>query len=135
MNKIIPHKKIFVQDCSIFKNDILVVVGLSCDDILRYSRKIAKKYIIDVLEENKNEITKLINNSHLGFYYYEDLNGASILWLRKYNKNDWQDLECLMHELYHAVDFISDQKGFEKEIEAKAFLFEWLFRQIRIKLL
>jgi hypothetical protein len=57
----------------------------------------------------------------------------SIIVLRD-GKNNWDFFESIMHEVHHAVEEISSAKGMIDELEAKAYLFEYLFRNIRRKL-
>lgn len=125
-------KCIFIQNCGIFQNEILVSVNGTFEDIYKYARKNGDKFFYDAVEKNKNLIISLQNNA--GFVIQKDeFKGTGILWLREYS-NRWGNIEILLHEIFHIVDFVSEQKTFRNELEARAFLFEYLFREIRRKI-
>ena len=129
-------KCLFIEDCGIFQNQILVGVGVSYKEIIDFSKKEkANDWFTKGLEERKDIIESLIKEGKTGFVMEgNDLRGAFLLWLEKYDWKDWHTIEVLLHELHHLVYFTARQKSFEMELEAQAFLFEDLFHRMRRKL-
>lgn len=58
------------------------------------------------------------------FYYFDDENNCNIIWLRDYNLN------TLVHELVHCVEWIADQVWLEMKWEPIAYIYEELFTKI-----
>lgn len=129
-----PKKDIFIEDCGIFKNDILVCVNVSYEDILQFAKK--KKLFNPVIEylTKQQDIIKQLVSEKLGFVFELGPIKAYLLWFKEYDYKKWEDIERLLHEIYHLVDFVARQKSFENEMEAKAYLFEDLFSKIRWRL-
>lgn len=123
---------IFIQDCGVWKQDVIVLVGGTKTDLLEFSKKVkARKEIIKFLTEN--DFFKGIRPTDLGAFCWEDEVRIAVLYLKPY-QDSWEYWETLIHELNHAVHVFSIQKGFEKEMEAQAYLQEYLFHRIRRKL-
>ena len=59
-----------------------------------------------------------------GFYYFDEENNCSLIWLRDYNLN------TLIHELIHCVENMCEQVGLEMKWEPIAYMYEELFTQI-----
>jgi len=126
-------KYIFTQSCGIFKNDVLVAVNCSFNDILKYAKKHGNQGFVEGIKKNKSEINELILRNDGFVILNNDLLFSGILYLKRYDVN-WKSITTLLHELHHLVYLVADQKNFEGEMEAQAYLFESLFNQIRIRL-
>ena len=120
-------KKIFVQSTHIYRNDILVCVDATWEDVTKF----AKPELIKKIEPYKNLFNEVLLGKQMG--YAVNCDGWLFLILPKF-KDNWDYWEVLIHELHHIVFYLSETKMLEKEMEAQAYLFEWLFRQIRRKL-
>ncbi len=62
---------------------------------------------------------------------YGENNKDVLVWMWK-RPETLKDYGILYHELYHAVDYIADSRGFDsidKLSEPKAYLFEYLFNE------
>lgn len=118
-------KKIFVQNWGTYQNDTLVCIGVTFEEICKYCHK--KLFIAP-----NPEIEKTIKEGYPAQTYVNE-DHSSILWMRKF-KNNWQSFEILLHEIHHLVYNIFGLKGMEKEKEAQAYQFEYLFHNIRRKL-
>lgn len=125
-----PHKnkpKVFVQPTHIFREDILVCVGASFEDV----KKFVKGEVLKSIERYKGLFQEVLDGKQLG--YAVEANGWLYLILPKF-KDTWSYWEILIHELHHIVFYMSKKKTFDDEMEAMAYLQEWLFREIRRKL-
>ena len=79
-------------------------------------------------EEQAFEIFKL-NNALVA---HND--GKFLLLLRKV-RDDWDYWEILLHETHHITWYLAEGKMFQKEMEAQAYLQEYLFHAIRRKIM
>ena len=121
---------VFLQDTGIYSNEIVLSFGASKEEILKYlkSHKI-KKEAIEWIEKDEN-LFKIFseNNACLAF------DRGRMIGLFKHFEDTWEFWETLIHELHHAVNYLTENKRMEKEVEAQAYLQEYLFRSIRRKL-
>lgn len=126
-------KKIFIQDMGIFTNEILVCVGVNQKEMLGFAKnkknKLGKE-AIKWLERDSGKLFKLLDENS-GVSAWND--GKFILVLKEW-KYDWDWLSVLLHEVHHIVEQMAEYKMFEKEKECKAYLMEYLFKNIRKKL-
>jgi hypothetical protein len=135
MKKPVKIKPItFVQDCGTYSDQILVAIGVPYSQIIAYTKEIkAKKDAQEWFLKDENlkkgyEINK-------GIYAWDNVSEASFLGMEKFKEDSWEMWECLMHEIHHAVHHILIQKKkMVDEVEAQAYLQEYLFRQIRRKI-
>ena len=125
-------KQIFIQDTGIYSNEIIVAVNSSKDDILKFVKK---------LKGAKKEAVEWIKTEERAFEIFEKNNalvahndGRFMLLLRR-PTDEWTYWECLLHELHHIVHYIAQDKMFENEMEAQAYLQEYLFHSIRRKIM
>ena len=124
--------KVFLQDCGIFSNEIIVSAGCPKEEILKYLKKLprVKKEAIEWIA--KEERAFEVFNRNTGATWYD--NGRTLLLLGR-PKDDWDYWECLIHEISHIVTFMARDKMFENEDECRAYLHEYLFHRIRRKLM
>ncbi len=120
---------IFIQPTGTYSNQVLVAVGASREDVLRFVRdrrqglgQEARRWI----EESEEPFA--IFGSKTAVCAYD--NGRLLLLLAAYT-DTWPYWETLVHELHHAVHFIAKDKLMLEEMEAQAYLQEFLFREIR----
>jgi len=132
-----PRKKrikkpiIFIQNCGIYNNDIVVSSGADKKQIIAWLKKqknVAKDAIKWIEKETEGLERYKINE---GTVLYDS--GRFLLLLKPYDDN-WEYWEVLIHELHHIVFDIAEIKSFEKETEAQAYLQAYLFNKIRRKL-
>jgi hypothetical protein len=125
-------KYTFTQFCETFEIEIVCFIGLDYEDILKEVNK--KLYNNEFKECIKKDGTleKYIEKD-LGFFTHYKDKGFMTLWMKEY-KDEWDFYEILLHELHHGVHIISESRGFMDEMEAKAYLFQYLFREIRRKI-
>jgi len=125
-------KYLFTQDCGIFLNQILIAVNCQYKDILDYAKKYGNKEFIDGIIQYKKTINSLLTKK--GFVILnKTLNYGGLLYLENF-ENKWRYLKTLLHEIHHLVFMVARQKNFEDEMEAQAYLFDYLFSDIRRKL-
>lgn len=60
-------------------------------------------------------------------YWFDDEHNCNIIWLRDYNLN------TLVHELIHCVEWMANQVWLEMKWEPPAFMYEELFTKIMIQ--
>lgn len=123
-------RQYFVQGCGTYTNQILVVVGYTpAETAALMRRKKFHKYVINEYEKDHKDEPE---DRGLGACWFHD--GASVIWFPQY-ENTWNFWETLIHEIFHFVHFMGEQRNMEDEDEALAYLQEYLFRQIRRKLM
>lgn len=128
-----PEKQYFVQSTGQWKNDVFVCTGFDAKEILRAAKRInSQEYIIKWIE-NKSEDWNSFIESNCAFATKHPDRGTIILRLRTY-EDTWDFWETLIHEISHAVDMMAEHRGFSNEGEAKAYLAEFVFHEIRRKL-
>ena len=123
-------KFIFIQTCGIFRNEIIVAINSSYEDIMKFAKKekLRRDFIFglqdhkEVIEEQYEKAGYVLMN--------EELRYSAILGLKDFSTT-WESISVLLHEIHHLVAMVAVQKGFVPELEAQAFLFESLFRDIR----
>lgn len=132
-------KLLFVENLDPYQFDVLVMVGFTASDKKEFMKQM-KKYRIDfaaakIFLEKYDEIIEGLKKNLGQFMWIQDEKDHMmyILSLRAY-EDTWKYWEILMHEVHHLVRELADTKGFLKEPEAQAYLFENLFRSIRRKL-
>lgn len=128
MKKAAP--KMFIQDWGTLCNETLVCVGGKYCDMVAWL--IAHKEKAEFLKEYRARIESIIAGTNQGCAVSHE--NGSVLWLRQYSWKSWDNIETLLHEIYHLVHFASKQKGIEDETEFQAYQFEYLFRNIRRKI-
>jgi len=124
-----PH--IFTIPVAPFKQDMVVMVGITCKQFFAWNKKNGfitfdedRKDIEQVFEDHKN------SNGFTAFIPGRPI----LLWLADYSYANWGRMETLIHELHHAVYFISKHYGTDDEMEFQAHLQINLFESIRIRL-
>lgn len=113
----------------LYSRYIFIACCNETDEIVNYlkrNKEIGKK-VTDRLgrkgiEELKNMNGAVLNNTETKF--------PAILFMKN-EKRDWYFWGTLIHEITHIVHTISYKGGFEDETEHKAYLTEYLFREIR----
>ena len=126
------NKQIFIQDCGTYSNEIIVAVDSTKEDILKFLKKLprVKKEAIEWLKEEKQAFIIFEKNNALVAHN----DGKLLLLLRKV-RNDWDYWEMLLHETHHITWYIAENKMFQQEMEAQAYLQEYLFHSIRRKIM
>lgn len=116
---------ISIQDLDIYKTDFILAVDMTKSSFKRFIDKqnIKKEFKKQLLEDDV--IWEKCNGMVID---YE--NGGYLFILNNY-KDEWPFWETLMHECSHLVDFIARRNNFILETEAKAYLHEYLFRNLR----
>jgi 3-methyladenine DNA glycosylase AlkD len=128
-------KGIFIYRNDIFNEELLICVGVTAEEIKRWSErnsKILKKIYKDgeILKATKDNI-----ESSTGFVQFFIMDGFKyyILWLKNYN-NNWEWIDVLNHEVVHYRQELFKERGISDEREFEAYLHESIFRELRILL-
>lgn len=128
-----PAKQHWLQSTHQYRKDIFVSTGLSAKEMVREIKKFKpKKYILDFIEKRESEWKEIIEKN-CAFVTMEESHGVLFIRLREY-QDSWEFWETLIHELSHLLDFMAGQQKWETETEARAYLQEYLFHEIRRKL-
>lgn len=127
-----PHY--FILDWGMWGQETLVCVGIHAEEVQKILEKINKngnvtvwfkQFGFDVYKKSEQEKKK-------GIIFFTNKIEAIVPILRLADwKEDWIHYGILMHELVHAIDFMSEHGGWEKEMEARATTFEYLFCNAR----
>lgn len=126
-------KQYFLQPTYQWRKDIFVCTGLSAKQMLAKIKTYKpKQWIIDHAVA-KQEQWKTAIDSGCAFVSCEPTHHAFFVRLREY-EDTWEFWETLLHELNHLVDMMGENQNFNDETEAKAYLQEFLFKEIRQKL-
>ena len=123
---------IFVQEYGTYTNEVLVAAGAAKEQVLSFLKRIkAKKDYIEWLRTDE-KIWQL-GKEKKGLFAWNDNVEGTLLLLRPH-EDAWEYAETLIHELHHLVQVFSKKAMMENEMEAQAYLQEFLFRSIRQKL-
>lgn len=119
----------FTQDYGTYAGTMYVFVGGKHADIIAYLKKKTKLHPkrIKRLEENEHFKKDVDQNRDSLFWLF--YNADSIVYFDQLPK-----MSTLCHELVHAIDDISEYRGFKDSTEARAYLFEYLFNHLKRKL-
>lgn len=126
--------KIFIQDCGSYTNEILVICGATKKETYSFMKKKKIKHSCAkwVLEDFDHWQEKLKTDSGALFAWNSQICAMAMILNKP--KNDWRFFENLLHECHHAVWQITKQKAIQEEPENQAYLFDFLFRNIRRKI-
>ena len=122
--------RVFIQDCPPYNHTVLVCSGVTSSK--QIEKVITTKKVLKWVKENGQVFADVLNNKKEALAINHDK--FLILILKPY-KNDWQFWDTLLHELNHIVFLLSEMKMLQTEMEAQAYLHEYLFREIRRKFL
>lgn len=125
-------KACFWVELNPYKHDTLVCIGVTAKEALAKVRHQSKDYI-DFIRDKGYLFDDILNEVKTGYAIKNGKTGHSILIIGT-PRDDWEYWEMLLHETHHIVQFITDLKMLEGEIEAQAYLHEYLFRTIRRKI-
>lgn len=132
--KIRPAKQGWTQSTHQWNKDIFVCTGYSAKEIVGAIKKQkAVKWMVEFVEKEQTGWQKLID-ANCAFVSAEEKHCAMVLRLRAFT-DSWDFWETLIHEISHVVDMMAENQAFEKETEARAYLAEHLFHEIRRRLL
>lgn len=126
----------FVQTCGTYTDEILVIVGeFKKTEVFKYLKKVKAKvdYSKWVLNDY-DEWLRVIKEEAKGLFCFNDKVSGTVLMLRK-PEDTWEYWEVIMHEVHHIVQKLSKKNKMFEEAEAQAYLFEYLFRQLRRKIM
>jgi hypothetical protein len=129
-NKMIK-KCIFWVEVNLYKHDVLVCVGVTAADALKKVKNQEKDYI-QFIKDNEGLFDKVLNDKYA--YALKNNKTGHILLILGTPNDTWDYWELVLHETCHIVQYITELKMLEGEIEAQAYLHEYLFRTIRRKL-
>lgn len=126
---------IFIQEIPPYKHEMIVCVGGGYDEIIKwYNKNIKKdKKWLKWADYYKKDFNNVKEGKNLGYCLYEETNGWLILFTKEF-RDTWGYWDTLLHELNHIVFWIAERKLLKEEMEAQAYLHEYLFREIRRKL-
>lgn len=127
--------KIFTQGMGTYADQLLVICGASKKEVFSFLKK--GKASVKFSEWVLNDFShweESIKNRVKGLFCFNDEIQGAVLFIGPVD-DDWGYWQILMHEIHHVVFKISHQKAFVDEIEAQAYLFEFLFKEIRRKMM
>lgn len=127
--------KIFSQDTGIFVESFIVT---NCTEKSKILKFVKKQYVEEFYEKFDRMITQehldSIKNEKDGAVTFTEAETKTVILIVIPSMEDaWTFLDSINHEIAHVVHYLSIRKGFEGETEAKAYLHEYLFREIRRK--
>jgi hypothetical protein len=127
---------LFIQKCGHYSNEILVLAGVQDKKtVFRFlKKKKVKKESSKWVLENFDEWNEEMKEKQKGLVCFNTEIKCLVLVLRKPD-DSWDYWTSLLHEVHHLVYEISHQKYFVDEGENQAYLFEFLFTEIRRKLM
>ena len=121
--------KVFLQDIPPYEQNLLVCSGVTkSKQVMDF---VTNKEVKQWVKDNGQKFADILNDKKQGYAINHD--NFLILIIKPY-KNHWDWYETLLHELNHIVFWITEAKSLQGEMEAQAYLQEWLFREIRRKL-
>ena len=121
---------IFIQGTGTYSNEIIVASGATQEQILKYCKM--QRMSKDGLEfVKKEEVFEHFKKSKA--CVIPDEKGRAIILLEPF-EDSWKFWEILIHELHHYTMYFMEWKNMKDEIEALAYLQEFLFHSIRRKL-
>ena len=128
---------VFSQEINPYRHEMIICVGANVGDVKKWLKKFGRKEVkadyLKLLGENEKLFTKILNGDQLG-YALANLKKHDLVLILPRLKDKWEYWESLIHELSHVLDWLCDWKMLNGETEARAYLHEWLFNQIRRKI-
>jgi len=132
------NPKIFIQQCGSYTNEVLVICGATKSETLKFLRKNKAKFeIAKWVLGDFDKWKERVSGVGGGLYCFNDVHHGHVLFLHKVDakgNGSWIFWEAVMHEIHHLVLHISKLKSFQDEWENQAYLFDYLFRNIRRKI-
>lgn len=128
-----PFKILFHQAVDPWKKDLLVVVGGSHEDVLKFLKKTkCYAWFIDWVKSKQKDFDGAKDAN--GFCLAHEDRGGGIIWIRDWD-SDYEHSETLMHEILHFVHIVLiHQLRMADEFEAIAYTHAHLFRVIHNKI-
>lgn len=123
----------FTQKWGTYRNETFVVVGMTHNQIIALMKrqKFHKEWITEFDKNKADNDSKWFAGGNSGVTWLHE--GKSILWFKTW-KNDWFHWDCLVHEVSHLIDgILVETRSMGNETEAKAYQFEYMFRNLRRK--
>lgn len=134
--RLILKGALFIQTLHPYPDDLIVVVGV--ETVEEIERLLKKKYtglkpwFYELLKAESDCFKKETAGKSPGFTLKMEI--GTILWFKEFSFS-WKDFGTLIHEIYHVIDFtLEEERGMQDEMEAKAYMMEWLFESLRINL-
>ena len=106
----------------IYRLHVLITWGTTPEQIRKYSAK----HKLELAESFEREFKGHLADGALGLCMEPKANNADILVWMKERPLRASSYGTLYHELYHAVDSISESRSLADEPEARAYVFEYL---------
>lgn len=124
---------VFIVEAHPYNEEILVFVGVpSKKEILAgFRRNNVSVAFTKWALENRDKWHESIQNKNKGLFHWDNELRACVLILRPLVIDDWDYWETVLHETHHLIHWISQKKMMAEEMEAQAYLFEYVFRKIR----
>lgn len=115
-------KLCWIQDSGVYDHDTFIFIGHTKDEVLKKLKKYTDTEGVRqmILDEEKSDFAGVV---------FEH-NNRRVLWM-PVMKDKWKYFDYLMHEVHHLTLMLGKQFGFSDELEASAYLFNYLFKAIR----
>lgn len=128
------HKKnIFIQDSGIFYNEFVVCTGISAEELKKYAKaeKLNKNFFKVIFDDGEYQ-----KPEQRMAYTYSNAK-SNIVYLVSFPdfEDTWDFWRYVLHEVVHVVQANERKHGLFEEDEARAYLTEYLFTNIRRKLM
>lgn len=109
-----------IFDLPIWDYPILLIKGGDCKDIIKLAKKhkLGKKVKEEINFDN-------VQFDDRGAAYWCSKTGMGIMW---FSKNPGRG--TIGHEIFHFIDYLSVHIGMETEMEARAYTYEYLMKEI-----
>lgn len=127
----------FYQDCGIFQSDFIVSIGNSLEECVLKARKAGtSSYFIGMLKEFPSAFDKPKNDDQTAALIFEDKADRVVALVIpiQFDGFSWEFTDTILHEIVHVVQTLRRAKGF-KDDETEAYLTEYLFKEIRKKIM
>ncbi|MBP9760582.1 MAG: hypothetical protein KBD24_04465 [Candidatus Pacebacteria bacterium] len=126
------RKVLAVQDCGAFPVTVIVVHGHTKRELDAFAKKVLVKksydWVRDFVDFDDVESGKMCAQTHYNA-------GMVVLHLGMSVDDAWDTWQTLIHEVVHVVQQIRIVTAMEMEREAEAYTSEYLFKNIRRKLM
>ncbi len=132
----LKKQTIFIQSYGTYTNEVLVIVGIEDKKkVFKFLKKARVKADMSkwILENFDDWVSALKTKNKGQFCFNDKGDGGTVLMLRQ-THDSWEYWEILLHETNHIVHHLAKMRGMTDEMEAQAYLQEFLFHSIRRKL-
>lgn len=126
-------KKLFFLNVPIYEREICVIVGMTHEEVIASAKKqkCTKSFMKALDDDQVKEFCESIceKDGVLGAAYR--INDQKFFLFVRPHSNDWEYLDILNHECFHLTQFMGHRLKLWDDVEAPAYLHQWLFKKLR----